>query len=131
MAGLTTVAQVGTVNFHGWHGRLSSPQLILDEFARIGVVGSGSQIVGTRGARVEINAWIGAPSSKDAVAACQAVEGLQGGVYQITDDFGRIFPRVRVSSATSSCRAGLGPNLSTGQQMTFLIDAKFSMEVLP
>lgn len=131
MPNLTNVAFFDIVNFQGFHGRLSQPQNIVDDFARIGATGSSSQNIGVRSRKESIDAWAGASSETEAEKIADDAEDLQGLVVEAQDDFGRKFPRVRIYSISATIRAGRGPLLPTGVQMTHKIDIRAVVEVLP
>ena len=131
MANLKNIASLGAVMLHGFHGRLASPQSIVDDYARIGATGSGSQIVGIRGRMCSIEVWAGAPSETEAEKLADEIEALQGRVLRVMDDFGRVFERVRIKTIEANIKAGRGTLLPTGVAMTHLVRATASVEVLP
>ena len=131
MPNLTNIATVGVIPVHGFHGRLASPQRILDDYARIGATGSGSQQVGTRGRMCSIEVWAGSNSELEAEKMADALEALQGTVVRVGDDFGRVFERVRIKTSEATIKAGRGTTLPNGAQMTHLIRATMTVEVLP
>lgn len=131
MANLTNVAFLGTIPLQGLRGQLSDPQSIVDDYARIGATGSGSQIIGERGRYCPIEGWAGKSSEVEAERAFEDIEALQGQVVRVQDDFGRVFERVRIKQITASMKCGRGPTLPGGVQMTHLIQFSATVEVLP
>ena len=130
MAAVLNWAYIDTVLLQGWEGRLSSLQYLIDDYARIGQVGSGSQAVGQRGRKCSIRAWAGRTSKIDAVTVAAYLEGLQGYVVAVGDDFGRSFPRCRIYAITASIKCGRGSTVSTGA-MNYKIEVDATIEVLP
>lgn len=131
MPNLTNICKIGNYFLHGWHGRLPDLQRQVDDYARIGAYGSGSQIVGYRARKASIAAWGGAPSKAEAVALAKALEDMQGTVVRVTDDFARLFEKVRIQEISATVRAGYGPTLPGGSQMLYCVDVSAVMEVLP
>jgi len=131
MANLTNVAIIGTVYLHGWHGRLGYLQYTVDDYARIGQTGSGSQLTGRRSRKSQINAWLGAGTRVDAIGLADTLEGYKGSVLAVSDDMGRNFARVRVYEITATIRAGRGGTIPGGAQMLFRIDVDCVLEALP
>lgn len=131
MANLTNIAFIGTTFLHGWHGRLSNLQNIVDDYARIGQIGSGAQIVGRRSAKCQVTPWAGAASRVEAIALADAFDSYQGTTVRVGDDLGRVFQRVRVESISTMIKAGYGGSLPTGVQMLYKIEVTAVLEVLP
>lgn len=131
MAGVPNWGYIDNVLLQGWHGRLSVMQYNIDDYARIGQVGSGSQAVGFRGRKCSISAWAGRTSRIEAISAADYLEGLQGYVVAIGDDFGRVFQRCRIYNMTASIKCGRGSLLSSGGVMNYRIEVDATIEVLP
>lgn len=131
MAGVPNWAFIDNITLQGWQGRLSYIQVQIDDYARIGQIGSGSQGVGQRSRKCQIRAWAGRSSKLDAMNAADYLEGLQGYVVTVGDDFGRVFQRCRIYSMTASIQCGRGSLLQSGGVMNYKIEIDTVIEALP
>lgn len=131
MAGVPNWAYIDSVTLQGWKGRLSAIQYLIDDYSRIGQVGSGSQATGQRGRKCPITAWAGRTSKIDATTVAAYLESLQGYVVAVGDDFGRVFPRCRIYDITAAITCGRGTLLQSGGVMNYKIEVDTTIEVLP
>lgn len=131
MPNLPSTAKISDTIINGWSGHMPSVQRQIDVYARIGQAGSGYQVTGTRADDARISGWIGAATSVQAFDTARTLEGYQGQVASVIDDFGKFYPRVRVDKMSTSIRAGYGPALTSGTQMLYLVSFDCTLEVLP
>ncbi len=124
-------ASLNGIVFHGWRGWVGSLNNVIDIFARIGEAGSGSQIVQTRAAPVQISAWIAAANDSDAVNHASDVEALSGTIAELEDPWGRDLAHVRVTEVRCSIHFGHGTEISGGIPMTHIVRCEFTVELLP
>jgi hypothetical protein len=132
MANLQVVAKIGTLEFHGWHGRVRKIQREAEEFARLGQIGSGAQLVGQRAAKSVISVWRGESNKSSASTFADQAEQMQfQDAVAVTDPYGNTFRGCRVSSVVvAPIRTGKGSPISGNTQMTHLINIEFTLEVI-
>ena len=123
---------IGPVSFHGWHGVLRISQNQHSPYQRIGSTGSGTQVTLARAPMSSIATWTLFNISTQAQSFSVGCQGLQALTYSAQDDFGRVFPRVRVHSvAVGDVKQGNGELIAAGVPALFLVRCNWTLEVLP
>jgi len=100
---------IGPVQFYGWHGRLKPVQYQHSPYQRIGSTGSGTQVTLARSSLSNIETWCGFNVKSQAQAYTATCESLQSFTYQVQDDGGVTYARVRVHAISAEQpKAGSG-----------------------
>ncbi len=121
-----------TVRVHGMRGWIGGLQHQPDHYRRIGGRGTGTQSTGQQ-ARPEAHPiWAACAKKADAVLMCTNLEAMQGFVAQVTDQFGRVLPRVKVRSVViTAMQRTKGPLVSASVSATYRVEASLELELLP
>lgn len=134
----TTIVPLGihggkfTIALHGVTGSwIPSLQNQGDEWQRIGQAGSGVQVVGTRGRKVNVTGWFGAPDFTTAGTFIANFESLETEVCQVSDAWNRTVGRVRISAIQCAPRSTVGPLVSPGSPVKYRVECEWTAERLP
>ncbi len=122
----------GNLLFMGWNGRLIGLQSQHGPYARLGQIGSGTQVTAVRAPICTIRTWCGFSTGAQAAAFADLAESYQAQTWPCQDDYGRSFARVRMHSCASDpIRGGIGSELASGILMTAVCELTMQLEVLP
>lgn len=125
--GPATALQFHHVN-DGW---IPSLQDIGEEVHRVGDDGTVAQTLGTVGRPVRIPCSAAFATMDLAVAFCSDVELLQWTEVSVQDAYGRMLPRVRVTSAMASAPVRCRGVTVGGQPSVARVDCVIECELLP
>lgn len=129
---LGTHAGKFTIPLHGVNDSwIPSLQNQGDEWQRLGQNGSGMQIIGTRGRRIQASGWNACATLKTATDFVGLFESLEAEVCQVTDAWNRALPRVRLTAISCMPKATRGPIISGTTATLYRVECQWTAELLP